>query len=32
MATLNVDVLEWAVARSGLSDEQIVKAFPKYHA
>lgn len=32
MATLNVEVLEWAVARSGLSDEQIVKAFPKYHA
>lgn len=32
MATLNAKVLEWAVARSGLSDEQIVKAFPKYHA
>lgn len=32
MATLNAEVLEWAVARSGLSDEQIVKAFPKYHA
>lgn len=32
MATLNTKVLEWAVARSGLSDEQIVKAFPKYHA
>ena len=32
MATLNADVLKWAVARSGLSDEQVVKAFPKYHA
>lgn len=32
MATLNTKVLEWAVARSGLSDEQIAKAFPKYHA
>ena len=32
MAKLNADVLEWAVRRSGLSDEQIVKAFPKYHA
>lgn len=32
MATLNTEVLEWAVTRSGLSDEQIVKAFPKYHA
>ena len=32
MATLNTEVLEWAVARSGLSDEQIVKTFPKYHA
>lgn len=32
MAKLNVEVLEWAVRRSGLSDEQIVKAFPKYHA
>lgn len=32
MATLNTKVLEWAVARSGLSDERIVKAFPKYHA
>ncbi len=32
MAVLNTEVLEWSVARSGLSDEQIVKAFPKYHA
>lgn len=32
MAALNTEVLEWSVARSGLSDEQIVKAFPKYHA
>ena len=32
MAKLNPEVLEWAVRRSGLSDEQIVKAFPKYHA
>lgn len=32
MAILNTEVLEWSVARSGLSDEQIVKAFPKYHA
>ena len=32
MATLSAEVLEWAVARSGLSDEQIVKAFPKYYA
>lgn len=32
MTTLNAEVLEWAVARSGLSDKQIVKAFPKYHA
>ncbi len=32
MAKLNAEVLEWAVRRSGLSDEQIVRAFPKYHA
>lgn len=32
MATLNTEVLEWAVARSGLSDEQIIKAFPKYRS
>lgn len=32
MAALNTKVLEWVVARSGLSDEQVVKAFPKYHA
>lgn len=31
MAKLNAEVLEWAVRRSGLSDEQVVKAFPKYH-
>lgn len=30
MAELNPKVLEWAVRRSGLSDEQITKAFPKY--
>lgn len=30
MAKLNPEVLEWAVRRSGLSDEQILKAFPKY--
>lgn len=30
MAELNPKVLEWAVCRSGLSDEQILKAFPKY--
>ena len=32
MATLNTEVLEWAVARSGLSDEQIIRAFPKYRS
>ncbi len=32
MATLNAEVLEWAVSRSGLSDEQVIKAFPKYYA
>lgn len=30
MAKLNPKVLEWAVHRSGLSDEQVTKAFPKY--
>lgn len=30
MATLNPSVLEWAVLRSGLTDDQITKAFPKY--
>lgn len=30
MANLNPRVLEWAVRRSGLSDEQIIKVFPKY--
>lgn len=30
MANLNPRVLEWAVRRSGLGDEQILKAFPKY--
>lgn len=30
MAELNPEVLRWAVARSGLTDEQIRKAFPKY--
>ena len=30
MAKLNPEVLEWAVRRSGLSDERIMKAFPKY--
>lgn len=30
MANLNPEVLEWAVRRSGLSDEQVLKAFPKY--
>lgn len=30
MANLNPEVLEWAVRRSGLSDKQILKAFPKY--
>ena len=32
MARLNPEILQWAVARSGLTDEQITKAFPKYHA
>ncbi|OFK22243.1 ImmA/IrrE family metallo-endopeptidase [Olsenella sp. HMSC062G07] len=32
MAMLNPEVLEWAVRRSGLSGEQVVKAFPKYRA
>ncbi len=32
MATLNPDVLEWAVERNGLSDEQAAKAFPGYRA
>lgn len=32
MAKLNAEVLEWAVRRSGLSDEQVLRAFPKYHA
>lgn len=30
MAKLNPVILEWAVRRSGLSVEQILKAFPKY--
>ncbi len=30
MARLNPRVLEWAVRRSGLDDEQVIKAFPKY--
>lgn len=30
MAKLNPEVLEWAVRRSGLSDERVTKAFPKY--
>ncbi len=30
MAQLNSQVLKWAVRRSGLSEEQILKAFPKY--
>ena len=30
MANLNPQVLEWAVRRSGLNDEQIIKSFPKY--
>ncbi len=30
MADLNPQVLEWAVRRSGLNDEQIIKNFPKY--
>lgn len=30
MAELNPKVLEWAVHRSGLTDEQVTKAFPKY--
>ncbi len=32
MAKLNANVLEWAVRRSGLTEEQIIKAFPKYRA
>lgn len=30
MAKLNPEILEWAVRRSGLSDERITKMFPKY--
>ena len=30
MATLNPKMLEWAVRRSGLSDRQVTKAFPKF--
>ena len=30
MATLNPEMLEWAVRRSGLSDRQVTKAFPKF--
>ena len=30
MATLNPEMLEWAVRRSGLSDRQITKTFPKF--
>ena len=30
MATLNPKMLEWAVRRSGLSDRQITKTFPKF--
>ena len=30
MATLNPEMLEWAARRSGLSDRQITKTFPKF--